>query len=49
MASERLLKKEGKHSNKLISVSSESEGDINLDFVVQDLDHKENFPDSNDY
>jgi len=30
-------------------VSSESEGDINLDFVVQDLDHKENFPDSNDY
>lgn len=44
MASKKdFLKKEEKNSNKLISVSSEDEGDINLDFVVQDLDHKRKF------
>ena len=47
MASRKTLKR--KNSNKLISVSTESEGDINLHLVVQDLDQKENFPDSNDY
>lgn len=50
MASRKTFKKKKrKNSNKLISVSTESEGDINLDLVVQELNHKENFTDSNDY